>query len=53
MGLTQPIQLIDGEMVSWYGVRAIVGLRYLANLRDKRIQLSAESSVAQGLIVQN
>ena len=53
MGLTQPMQLIDGEMVSWYGVRAIVGLRYLANLRDKRIQLSAESSVAQGLIAQN
>ncbi len=52
MGLTQPIQLIDGEMVSWYGVRAIAGLRYLANLRDKRIQLSAESSRALGLAAQ-
>ena len=50
MGLTQPIQLIDGEMVSWYGVRAIAGLRYLANLRDKGIQLSAENSQGLGLI---
>ena len=50
MGLAQPIQLIDGEMVSWYGVRAIAGLGYLANLRDQRIQLSAESSRAIGLI---
>ena len=49
MGLTQPIQLIDGEMVSWYGVRAIAGLRYLANLRGKRIQLSAKSFTAPGL----
>lgn len=24
-----PVQLIDGEMVSWYGSRAIAGLRYL------------------------
>ena len=38
-GLTQPIELIDGEMVSWYGVRAIAGLRYLAELRTKRILL--------------
>ena len=52
MGLTQPIQLIDGEMVSWYGVRAIAGLRYLANLRENRIQLSVESSQALGLIAQ-
>ena len=44
LGLTQPIQLIDGEMVSWYGVRAIAGLRYLANLRNKHVQLSAESA---------
>ena len=27
------IQLIDGEMVSWYGSRAAAGLRYLASLR--------------------
>jgi ABC-type Fe3+-hydroxamate transport system substrate-binding protein len=31
--LSQPVALIDGEMVSWYGVRAIAGLRYLANFR--------------------
>lgn len=28
-----PVQLIDGEMTSWYGVRAIDGLRYLRALR--------------------
>lgn len=31
--LSQPVQLIDGEMVSWYGVRAIAGLDYLAAMR--------------------
>jgi hypothetical protein len=41
MKLTQPIELIDGEMVSWYGVRAIAGLRYLADLRRGRLALSA------------
>lgn len=40
MGLTQPIELIDGEYVSWYGVRAIAGLNYLADLRRTRQQLS-------------
>jgi hypothetical protein len=29
----QPASLIDGEMASWYGSRAIDGLRYLAALR--------------------
>lgn len=29
-----PAQLIDGEMVSWYGSRAIRGLEYLARLRS-------------------
>ena len=29
----KPAQRIDGEMVSWYGSRAIAGLRYLAALR--------------------
>jgi ABC-type Fe3+-hydroxamate transport system substrate-binding protein len=29
-----PAQLIDGEMVSWYGSRAAAGLRYLARLRS-------------------
>ena len=29
----RPVTRIDGEMVSWYGSRAIAGLRYLAMLR--------------------
>ncbi len=29
----KPAALIDGEMVSWYGSRAIAGLRYLTALR--------------------
>jgi ABC-type Fe3+-hydroxamate transport system substrate-binding protein len=29
-----PVQLIDGEMTSWYGPRAIAGLRYLASFFD-------------------
>jgi ABC-type Fe3+-hydroxamate transport system substrate-binding protein len=29
------VRLIDGEMVSWYGSRAIAGLHYLANFRSK------------------
>ena len=29
----RPVHLIDGEMTSWYGPRAIPGLRYLARLR--------------------
>jgi len=33
------VRLIDGEMVSWYGVRAIDGLRYL---RDWRAALEAD-----------
>ena len=28
--LGRPVSLIDGEMTSWYGPRAIAGLRYLA-----------------------
>lgn len=28
----KPVQLIDGEMISWYGSRAIQGVRYLAGL---------------------
>lgn len=27
--LGKPVQLVDGEMLSWYGSRAIAGLRYL------------------------
>jgi len=29
----RPVIRIDGEMLSWYGSRAIAGLRYLADLR--------------------
>jgi hypothetical protein len=29
--LNKPVHLIDGEMTSWYGSRAIQGLRYLAD----------------------
>ena len=32
----EPAQLIDGEMVSWYGSRAAAGLRYMAQLRQAR-----------------
>jgi ABC-type Fe3+-hydroxamate transport system substrate-binding protein len=28
-----PVRLVDGEMLSWYGSRAIAGLRYLRALR--------------------
>lgn len=31
LGGSTPVHLIDGEMVSWYGSRAIEGLRYLAS----------------------
>lgn len=31
----RPVTRIDGEMVSWYGSRAIAGLRYLAALRGQ------------------
>ena len=46
--LTQPVALIDGEMTSWYGVRAIAGLRYLADLRRNRDQLSSQRLIARG-----
>jgi ABC-type Fe3+-hydroxamate transport system substrate-binding protein len=29
-----PVLLVDGEMMSWYGSRALEGLRYLRALRD-------------------
>jgi hypothetical protein len=32
-----PIDLIDGEMTSWYGSRAIPGLTYLRNFRAARL----------------
>jgi hypothetical protein len=29
----KPVRLVDGEMLSWYGSRAVPGLRYLRELR--------------------
>ncbi len=29
----KPVFLVDGEMMSWYGSRALAGLRYLRQLR--------------------
>ena len=34
------IALIDGEMVSWYGSRAVRGLAYLRELRSARTELA-------------
>jgi hypothetical protein len=28
-----PVLLVDGEMMSWYGSRALAGIRYLRGLR--------------------
>jgi hypothetical protein len=28
----KPVQLVDGEMMSWYGSRALQGIRYLKGL---------------------
>jgi ABC-type Fe3+-hydroxamate transport system substrate-binding protein len=30
----KPVQLVDGEMMSWYGSRALAGLRYLRRLAE-------------------
>lgn len=32
-GRPMPVTLIDGEMTSWYGARAVAGLDYLAQMR--------------------
>ena len=37
----RPILLVDGEMLSWYGSRAIAGLVYLKALRERIDSLSA------------
>lgn len=34
----KPAALIDGEMASWYGSRAVAGVRYLAGLRRGLVQ---------------
>lgn len=33
----KPVRLVDGEMLSWYGSRAIAGLRYLTALATGRV----------------
>jgi len=33
--LKKPVYLIDGEMTSWYGTRAIAGVRYLARFSSR------------------
>ncbi|MES2299621.1 MAG: helical backbone metal receptor [Pseudomonadota bacterium] len=33
----KPVHLIDGEMMSWYGSRALAGLRYLRGLADGKL----------------
>ncbi|MES2257354.1 MAG: helical backbone metal receptor [Pseudomonadota bacterium] len=33
--LGKPVQLVDGEMMSWYGSRAVEGLRYLRRLAQR------------------
>lgn len=32
--LGKPVLVVDGEMMSWYGSRALAGLRYLRELRE-------------------
>ncbi|MGZ8288543.1 MAG: helical backbone metal receptor [Telluria sp.] len=31
----KPVRLVDGEMMSWYGSRALAGVRYLRDLADE------------------
>jgi ABC-type Fe3+-hydroxamate transport system substrate-binding protein len=40
------VQLVDGEMLSWYGSRAVKGLAYLAELAGTELEDSAGSSPA-------
>lgn len=35
LAIPRPVLLVDGELLSWYGSRAISGLRYLAGLRSQ------------------
>ena len=34
--LGKPVQLVDGEMMSWYGSRSLAGMRYLRELARQR-----------------
>jgi hypothetical protein len=33
----KPVRLVDGEMMSWYGSRAVAGLRYLRRLAEGKL----------------
>ena len=44
-GAGMPIALIDAEMVSWYGSRAIPGLRYLAEFAERYALPSSDLSL--------
>jgi hypothetical protein len=33
----RPVTMVDGEMASWYGSRAIIGLEYLSGLRRRSV----------------
>jgi ABC-type Fe3+-hydroxamate transport system substrate-binding protein len=33
----KPVQLVDGEMMSWYGSRALAGLRYLRQMAEGKL----------------
>jgi ABC-type Fe3+-hydroxamate transport system substrate-binding protein len=33
----KPVQLVDGEMMSWYGSRSLAGLRYLRQIAEGKI----------------
>ena len=44
-GAGMPIALIDAEMVSWYGSRAIPGLRYLADFAGRYALLPSDLSL--------
>ena len=41
LGGSTPVQLIDGEMLSWYGSRAIQGLDYLASYANQHCASAA------------
>jgi ABC-type Fe3+-hydroxamate transport system substrate-binding protein len=43
----RPVHLVDGEMTSWYGPRAIAGLRHLARLRREMAAVPPAAGVCR------
>jgi hypothetical protein len=41
----KPVELVDGEMLSWYGSRAIQGLRYLRGLSRINMRMNSRATV--------